>query len=283
MQEEREKTGELAEFLRTRRARLSPEQAGLPAGGRRRTPGLRRAEVAILAGISVDWYTWLEQGRDIQVSTQVLDSLSRALQLSDIERRHLFLLAAGHVPPNAHAPQNEVSRLMQDFVDRQGECPAYVVNSRWDVVAWNRAAVLVFGDYEAMPARERNSLWRLFTADYARRMLGDSWETNARHRLAQFRANYAHAVGDPGWEELIEDLHQNSKEFREWWPLHQVINVPEGEKLLHHPIAGSLRFGHLSFRATDAVDLQVTVNLPLDGSTADKMKGLLSAFTAGPT
>ncbi|MGY5484366.1 helix-turn-helix transcriptional regulator [Paenibacillus sp. ALE2] len=277
MQEERVKTGELAEFLRTRRARLTPEQVGLPSGERRRTPGLRRAEVAILTGISVDWYTWLEQGRDIRVSIQVLDSLSRALRMNDIERKHLFLLAAGHLPPSNQAPQNKVSRLLQDFLDRQGESPAFVVNSRWDVVAWNQAAILVFGDYEAMSARDRNSIWRLFTTNNAKRMLGDSWEANAKHRLAQFRANYANTVGDPWWGEFIEDLHQQSKEFQEWWPLHQVINVPEGEKLLNHPVVGSLRFGHLSFQAMDSVDLQVTVNIPLDTPTIERMRKLLSA------
>lgn len=278
MQGEREKTGQLAEFLRIRRASLTPEQVDLPPGERRRTPGLRRAEVAALAGISVDWYTWLEQGRDIQVSIQVLDNLSRALRLNDFERKHLFLLAVGHLPPNQYAPQNNVSRLLQDFLDRQGESPAFVVNSRWDIVAWNQAAVLVYGDYESMSARERNSIWRLFTTDYARQMLGDSWEANAKLRLAQLRANYANKVGDPWWEEFIEDLNQQSKEFREWWPLHHVINVPEGEKLLHHPVAGTLRLGHLSLQAIDSVDLQVTVNIPLDPPTTEKIKKLLSGL-----
>lgn len=274
MQEEREKARQLAEFLRTRRAALTPEQVGLPSGERRRTPGLRRAEVAMLAGISVDWYTWLEQGREIQVSTQVLDSLSRALRLNDIERKHLFLLAAGHLPPNQYSPQQNVSQLLQEFLDRQGECPAFVVNSRWDVIAWNQAARLVYGDYEAMSARERNSVWRLFTTKHAKQLLTDGWETNAKLRLAQFRTNYANQVGDPWWEQLIMELHQQSEEFREWWPLHHVIDVPEGEKLLHHPLAGSLRFGHLSFQALDSVDLQVTINIPLDPSTTDKMKKL---------
>ncbi|MDU4694489.1 MAG: helix-turn-helix transcriptional regulator [Paenibacillus sp.] len=276
MQEEREKARQLAEFLRTRRAALTPEQVGLPSGVRRRTPGLRRAEVAMLAGISVDWYTWLEQGREIQVSTQVLDSLSRALRLNDIERKHLFLLAAGHLPPNQYSPQQNVSRLLQEFLGRQGESPAFVVNSRWDVIAWNQAARFVYGDYEAMSARERNSLWRLFTTNQAKQLLADGWETNAKLRLAQFRTNYANHVGDPWWEQFIEDLHQQSEKFREWWPLHHVIDVPEGEKRLYHPLAGSLRFGHLSFQALDSVDLQVTVNIPLDPSTTDKMKKLCS-------
>ncbi|NGZ76572.1 helix-turn-helix transcriptional regulator [Saccharibacillus alkalitolerans] len=275
MREESKKTKPLAEFLRTRRARLTPEQVGLPVGGRRRTQGLRREEVAVLAGISVDWYTWLEQGRDIQVSAQVLDSLSRTLRLDPQERRHLFLLAAGHPPAERHEPQLEVSPLLQMFLDRQGDSPAFAVNARWDIVGWNRAAALVFGDYEAMSARERNTIWRLFTTEYARRLLGEQWEQNARHRLAQFRANYAHAAGDPWWEEMIADLQACSGEFREWWPLHQVLHAPEGEKRLMHPTAGILRFGHLSLQAIDSADLQVTVNLPLDAETRERMKRLL--------
>ncbi|AJY75679.1 helix-turn-helix transcriptional regulator [Paenibacillus beijingensis] len=275
MQGEEQRARQLAEFLRTRRARLNPDQVGLPSGGRRRTPGLRRAEVAVLAGVSVDWYTWLEQGRDIQVSIQVLDSITRALRLDDNERRHLFLLATGHLPPENHEPQNSVSLMLQDFLDRQGECPAFVTNSRWDIVAWNRAASLIFGDYERMSPRERNSIWRLFTSKYAKQLLRDDWEKNAKRRLAQFRASYGNTMGDSWWTGMIEALNAQSEEFRQWWPLHNVLNTPEGEKLLYHPTVGSLRFGHLSFQASDSASLQVTVNIPLDDPTKEKMKRLL--------
>ncbi|MDO3409755.1 helix-turn-helix transcriptional regulator [Saccharibacillus sp. CPCC 101409] len=277
MKGSQDKMKELGEFLRTRRARLTPEQLGLPSTGTRRTPGLRRAEVAVLAGISIDWYTWLEQGRDIRVSDQVLESLARTLQLSGSERRHLFLLAAGHLPREEREPQSGVGPLLQRFLDEQGASPAFVVNSRWDVVGWNRAAALVFGDYEAMGARERNSVWRLFTTPYARQLLGERWEENSKHRLAQFRANYARAAEEPWWTEMIEDLSRTSEEFREWWPLHEVVHAPEGEKRLYHPAAGRLRFGHLSFQAMDSVDLQVTVNLPLDEDTRERMNKLLGS------
>lgn len=277
MQGEERRSIQLAQFLQTRRARLSPKQAGLPSGGRRRTPGLRRAEVAYLAGVSVDWYTWLEQGRDIQASAQVLESVARALQLDRDERKHLFLLAYGHLPPEHHDPQITVSPLLQNFLDRQGDSPAFVTNSRWDIVAWNRAACFVFGDYGKMTAREKNSVWRMYTSSYVRQLLQDEWEHNARRRLAQFRAGYGKFVGDPWWSEMIEALSRVSTEFREWWPQHDVQNAPEGRKIIYHPIAGTLYFEHLSFQAIDSADLQVTVNIPMNESTSERMRKQLGA------
>ncbi|TXK80365.1 helix-turn-helix transcriptional regulator [Paenibacillus sp. N3.4] len=277
MQEHQQRAKQLAEFLQTRRARLTPEQVGLFSGGRRRTPGLRRVEVALLAGVSVDWYTWLEQGRKVQVSTQALDSVSRVLQLEVYERRHLFLLATGQLPSETHEPQNHVSPTLQRFLDRQEECPAFVTNARWDVVAWNNAASLVYGQYETMSSRERNTVWQLFTTDYAKQLLREDWEVNAKSRLAQFRSSYGNHVGDPWWTEMIEALHQQSEDFQQWWRLHNVLNTPEGEQLLDHPKVGLLRFEHLSFQATDVTELQITINIPIDDQTAHKMKKLLRA------
>jgi transcriptional regulator with XRE-family HTH domain len=135
---------ELAQFLRTRRARISPEQAGLPNGGRQRTPGLRRAEVAQLSGVSVDWYTWLEQARNIQVSPQVLDSIARSLQLDSNERKHLFILALQQLPASDLTPiENTISPTLQNFLDLQGTSPAYVTDQRLNIVAWNRAASII--------------------------------------------------------------------------------------------------------------------------------------------
>lgn len=275
---EHNRAKQLGQFLQTRRARLTPEQAGLEPGGRRRTPGLRRSEVAYLAGVSVDWYTWLEQGREINVSAQVLESVSRALRLDDNERRHLYILATGYEPTAGREPQREVSPLLQSLLDRQGECPAFVSNSRWDIVGWNRAACAVLGDYGLMSDRERNSLWRLFTSDDTRAMFRDGWEKSARRRLAQFRANYGRFVGDPWWSGMIEELKAASPEFREWWPQHEVLDAPEGYKTIYHPEVGALNFDHLSFSVIDSTDLQLTVNLPLDQATADKLKKLLKSY-----
>ncbi len=145
-----ERLRELAQFLRTRRARMTPEQAGLPTEGRRRTPGLRRSEVALLAGISVDWYTWLEQGRNIQVSSQVLESIARALQLDADEKKHLFLLALQQYPAVSGEAAAEITPALQRFLDLQGTSPAYVTDQRLNIVGWNRIASIIYGEYETM-------------------------------------------------------------------------------------------------------------------------------------
>jgi transcriptional regulator with XRE-family HTH domain len=271
----RERLQELAQFLKTRRARITPEQAGLPAAGRRRTAGLRRGEVAMLSGISVDWYTWLEQGRDIQVSAQVLESIARTLQLDAAERKHLFLLAQQRLPADIATAESAVSPHVQRFLDRQGASPALVTDQRLNVVAWNRIASLLYGDYEKMPARDRNHVWRTFTSPYIRQLLRENWENHARHRLAQFRAHYGKFAGDPWWMEMIEELKRASEEFRAWWPRHDVLSGPEGKKINYHPKAGRIEFDQISLAVTDAPHLTVTINVPSDEDTSAKLEKLL--------
>ncbi|MCS7460465.1 helix-turn-helix transcriptional regulator [Paenibacillus doosanensis] len=273
-----ERRQELAQFLRSRRARLSPEQAGLFAGGRRRTPGLRRGEVAQLSGVSVDWYTWLEQARDIQVSSQVLESIARALQLDSNERRHLFLLALQQLPADAAQPEHEISPTLQSFLDLQGVSPAYVSDQRLTIVAWNRMASLIYGDYASMTERERNSVWRTFTSPYVRQLLQDRWEAHARHRLAHFRALYGKFAGDPWWLEMIGELNKVSPEFRDWWPQHDVLNGPEGRKINVHPAAGRLVFDQISFAVLDAPHLTATINIPSqEDETISNLQKLIKA------
>lgn len=264
---------ELADFLRTRRARMSPRQAGLPEDGRRRTPGLRRSEVAQLSGMSVDWYTWLEQARPIQVSTQVLESLSRALRLDANERKHLYLLALRQLPADSLQRESQVSERLQKFLDQQGIYPAVVYDPRLTIVGWNESACKVYGDYPKMSERQRNSVWRMFTDPYFREALREGWEGKVRLRLAQFRANYGLFAGDPWWTEFIEELSEASPEFREWWPQHDVLESSEGSKRLYHPVAGELAFDHISLRPADAPDLSVTVHIPL-GDTDARMRAL---------
>jgi hypothetical protein len=267
---------ELAQFLRTRRARISPEQAGLPIGGRRRTPGLRRGEVAQLSGVSVDWYTWLEQARNIQVSSQVLDSIARALQLDSNERKHLFTLALQQLPADVTPVKNIISQTLQSFLDLQGTAPAYVTDQRLNIVAWNRAASIIYGNYEGMSTRERNTVWRTFISPYVRQLLQENWEIHARHRLAHFRASYGKFAGDPWWMELIEELNRASAEFRAWWPQHDVLNGPEGKKINHHPTAGLLVFDQISFLESDSCHLTVTINIPANDDTISKLSKLIS-------
>jgi hypothetical protein len=267
---------ELGDFLRTRRARLTPEDLGLPHGSRRRAPGLRRAEVALLAGVSVDWYTWLEQGRPITVSTQVLEGLVQALHLNGNEREHLFFLALQQ-PPLARATEMEtVSPTLQHFLDHQGLSPAFVNGRRWDVIAWNETARVVFGDFEQMTTFERNTVWRLFTSQAHRQMLVD-WEGHARRVLAQFRSTYGRYPGDPRLTELIQDLMLRSPEFRAWWPDHEVLGTPEGKKTFNHPQLGTLMFEHLTFQVFDAPELKVNVYTPLEeADTPAKLAQFLS-------
>lgn len=274
-QAHRERLQELAQFLKTRRDRLTPEQAGLPSEGRRRTPGLRRGEVAQLSGVSVDWYTWLEQGRDIQVSAQVVESIARALQLDTDERKHFYRLALQQLPSGQAPAENVITIQLQRFLDRQGASPAYVTDPQLNIVGWNKAACLIYGDYEAMTLRERNSVWRTFTSPYVRQLLRENWENHARHRLAQFRASYGDYIGDSGWIELIEDVSRVSEEFRAWWSRHDVLSGPEGRKIIHHPSAGLLVFEQLLFHAADSPHLVVTVNLPADEETEGKVRELL--------
>lgn len=234
----RTRLGELAQFLKTRRARLTPEQAGLPNEGRRRTPGLRRGEVALLSGVSLDWYTWLEQARDIHVSVQVLDGIAKALQLDSDERRHLHLLALRQLPVDPTPPGNAVSPLLQRYLDLHGTSPAYVMDQRLTIIAWNEAANRIYGNYASMPERERNSVWQTFLSPYARLLLRENWEAHARHRLAQFRAGFGLFAGDPWWMAFIAELNAGSSEFKAWWPEHDVLTGPESKKINHHPTAG---------------------------------------------
>ncbi|MEO8609152.1 MAG: helix-turn-helix transcriptional regulator [Chloroflexota bacterium] len=266
---------ELAEFLRSRRARLSPEQIGLPRGTRRRTPGLRRGEVADLAGVSPEWYTWLEQGRDINVSVQVLESLAAVLQLDDNERAHLFLLALRQPPPVERFSPPTVSYGLQTFLDHLGTTPACVVDARTNVIAGNAAYCAVFGDFSALTEHERNLVWRIFTLPAARQA-NEHWKEIARAYLAQFRAGYGRFINDPWWAQQIAELSAVSPEFRELWEHHDVVNLSEGCKVLKHRLAGELDFDILWLQTVDSSDLRVLIHTPRSAETAAKIGRLLA-------
>ncbi|MCB9459224.1 MAG: helix-turn-helix domain-containing protein [Anaerolineaceae bacterium] len=267
---------ELAEFLRSRRARLQPEHVGLPNGTRRRTPGLRREEVAMLAGVSPEWYTWLEQGRDINVSTQVLESLAHALRLDANEREHLFLLASGQPPPIETYQSPTVSHVIKSFLDQQGTAPACALDVRSNVLAWNAAYGAVFGDYSKLPARERNLFWRIFTNPHSR-VANEHWDELAMGFLAQFRARYGRYINDPWWAQQVADLSAASPEFRELWERHDVGNLSEGQKKIRHQIAGDLCFDTLWLQTIETDALQLLIHVPHDQETAHKIERLLSA------
>ncbi len=268
---------ELGEFLRSRRERLSPEQAGLPRGTRRRTPGLRRGEVAVLAGVSPEWYTWLEQGRDIHVSVQVLESLARVLQLDAVEREHLFLLALRQAPPVETFSPPTVSPTLQYFLDQLGTTPGCAVDSRMNVVAWNDAhrVIFGFGETEAPSGRDRNLVWRLFTRNAQN--INEHWEKLARVYVAQFRAGYGRFINDPWWAEQIAELSEISPQFREMWARHDVINISEGQKMMRHPVVGLMSFDFLWLQTIDSADLRLLLHTPhSEFDTLEKIKQLLT-------
>lgn len=221
---------ELATFLRTRRERLSPHEVGLPSGGRRRTPGLRREEVAALSGVGLTWYTWLEQGRDIGVSTAFLDNLSRVLKLDASERRHLFLLAHERPPTDPGKTWCVVPPLIHRLMDDIPQHPAYVLNLRWDVLAYNERANHLF-NFEQHPPERRNLLWILFT-DPALRKVFSYWDNEAPQILSSFRRDYAQASQETDIRELVDELKKVSPDFNKWWKQHDVHAPCNGTRAL---------------------------------------------------
>ncbi|CAM5504844.1 helix-turn-helix transcriptional regulator [Streptomyces abikoensis] len=260
----------LADFLRSRRERVTPRDAGILPGPRRRTPGLRREEVAQLSGISVTWYTWLEQARDITVSRQVLQSLARVLLLSPAETRHLFALAE---ESPAEAPTAGPTPALQRLVDALDPYPAYLVSPAWDLVAWNRAEAGLLGDPAGWAPADRNLLRFTFLEPRARELLTD-WTAQARALLEQYRANADRNAGDPRFDALTRELSAASEEFRTWWDAHDVADFRPARRRFDHPRLGRLSFDYVKLHAADAPDLSLVACLPADDETAGKLPRL---------
>ncbi|MFC4452540.1 helix-turn-helix domain-containing protein [Deinococcus sonorensis] len=276
-----DRRAELADFLRTRRMRLSPEQVGLGGAGRRRTPGLRREEVALLAETSTTWYTWLEQRRDIRVSAPLLDRLARALLLDHGERTHLFALAGLPLPLSTELHE-DVSPAVERFIHGLSQ-PAYVLGRRWDYLTWNAAAEAVFGSLWLLPPEERNILRRLFL-DPERRLFHTDWHCAAAGLVARFRADSAPFLEEPWMAALIEELQTRSPDFRRLWARHDVRGDPDGLKDFQHPEMGRMIFEHLILRLPDAPDLRVVVYTALpEWDTPAKLQRLLAAPRTPPS
>jgi transcriptional regulator with XRE-family HTH domain len=241
---------ELSDFLRTRRARVAPRDVGIEANGRRRTPGLRREEVAQLAGVGLSWYTWLEQGRDIHPSPHVLDAIARVLGLDAAERAHLFHLARVEMPLAERDYPRQAPADLRAFVDAL-EHPAYVTGPRADILHFNRAAGELTRDFGG----HRNLLSWLFLDPGMRE--SPTWQDTARSVLARFRAEHARRVSDPEFTALIEELTDASPEFRAWWPRHEVLTEQSGTKTIR-----GARYHHLQSTPTSAPDLRLTIYVP---------------------
>ncbi|MCI2417080.1 helix-turn-helix transcriptional regulator [Saccharopolyspora sp. K220] len=266
---------ELADFLRTRRARIGPDEVGLPVGARRRTPGLRREEVAQLAAVSPTWYTWLEQGRDVRPSAQVLEGIAEVLRLDFAERSYLFQLARGEAPPTLPPRQEPVPDYLRRLVEHLA-APAYLTNRRLDVLVWNAAASAVLGDFGQVPAEQRNSIWLVFT-DPRRRTLLAEWQEVAQHLVALLRAASGYYAEDPRFAELVSALIDASPEFRKWWPDHDVAGRGAGRKLLNHPTAGRLALDHTTLVPDEAPELHLVLYTPADEATEAKLAKLRAA------
>lgn len=251
---------QLAEFLKLRRARLSPTDFGFRETARRRTPGLRREELAAAAGIGLTWYTALEQAKPIRVSAGFLDNLAKALRLSDAERGHLFALAH-HRPPPVSAVAGRRPAALQSLLDRI-ESPAYLRTVWFDVCAWNTANTRCFGDFATVPERDRNVLRLLFTRDYHRRVMPD-WETDAAALVAKFRLALAEAAEPAPFQALADDLLAASVDFRRLWAAHEVSNLGEGVTRLISPRHGAISFQHHTLVPEAAPDLRLVVFTPV--------------------
>jgi transcriptional regulator with XRE-family HTH domain len=273
-----ERRSELSDFLRTRRARINPSDVGLADGARRRTPGLRREEVALLANIGTTWYTRLEQGLPINVSADVLDGIARALRLTSDERRHLHLLA-GFGPSAPGHEEERVSELVSRVLAALEPVPAYVRGRRWDVLAWNRSADAL-SDFSGAVGPARNLVWRLFRDPNVRCRLGDP-QCAMRRTVAQFRAVAAKYPQDPAFNELIDDLRTNSAEFRELWAQHDVLGNADGLKRYVHPELGELILDFTSFGVPGDGDMRLVVLTAAPGSeTEEKLRRLCPAVAA---
>ena len=269
---------ELSDFLRNRRGRIAPADVGLPATNRRRTPGLRREEVAQLAGVSATWYTWLEQKRPIGVSSGVLENLARVLRLDPVERMQLFQLALRQPVLDSSVKTETVSPLLRRLLDQTDSIPAFILGRRWDVLAWNRGAQAFFVDFEQVPTTERNMLWLMFTNPALHSLVVD-WRMRAQDTLARFRTDYGRHAGEEHFVQLVERLKSVSPEFAQWWPRHDILPMTEGRNAYDHPLAGRMIVENTMFSVVDSPELRLVVFLAAAASNSiAKMKKIVAAF-----
>jgi transcriptional regulator with XRE-family HTH domain len=270
----------LGAYLKDRRAKLDPVAFGFSAE-RRRTPGLRREEVAQRANISPTWYTWLEQGRGGSPSADVLDRIARALMLTDLEREHLFLLGLGHPPEARYRKDEGVTPRLQRVLDALEPCPALIRTATWDVVAWNRAVAVMLTDYGALPPEQRNILRSIFLDPRARAVQYD-WESVARFVLGAFRIDAVRAGAAAEVEPLVEELCRLSPEFKAMWRDNDIRHHGEGVKHIKHPLLGPVAFEYSAFAVDGRSDLSMVVYNPIAAADIDRIRSLIGEPKAAP-
>ncbi|MEV5382692.1 helix-turn-helix transcriptional regulator [Streptomyces sp. NPDC052721] len=262
---------ELAAFLRSRRERITPEQVGLPRGARRRTPGLRREEVAHLSAVGVTWYTWLEQARDIQVSVQVLDALARALRLDASERAHLFQLA-GATDPTPAATCPSVTPALREMLTGLEPIPACIQNSRYDILAYNRTYGRLLGDLDAVPPEDRNCMLLVHTDKEWQAAVVHLEETQ-RLMAARLRAALAGHLGEPAWKMLLKRLEE-SPAFRENWQRYEVVDTRSKTKEFLNPYVGHLSLEHTDLWLAPEVGARMVTYTPRNEETRERLEKL---------
>src|ERR1700754_2892294 len=263
----------LGTYLKDRRARLDPATFGF-SSARRRTPGLRREEVAQRANVSATWYTWLEQGRGGAPSADVLDRIARAMMLTDVEREHLFLLALGRPPEVRYRKGEGVTPRLQRVLDALDPSPALVRTATWDVVAWNRAATVMLTDYGSLPPEQRNILRFVFLDPRVRAAQYD-WESVARFVVGAFRVDAARAGAASEVQPLVDELCRLSPEFKAMWRDNDVRSHGEGVKHIRHPILGPIAFEYSAFAVDGRPDLSMVVYNPATSEDGEKIKSML--------
>lgn len=267
----------LSAFLKSKRSKINPQSVGLPMGTRRRTPGLRREEVAQIAGVSTTWYTWLEQGRDIKVSSSVLEAIATALQLNNDERKYLFDLA---LEANQNVSQQEIQQTkippsLEKILSELKHCPTYITDRHFQIVGWNRAAAHVFLDFEEIPWEQRNLIRLVFTRKELR-ALAVNWEHFVKGFLAIFRAYYGQYVGDEWYNRFLEEMTEFHPDFHSLWQESQVSIAPEVQIEFRHAKAGKMLFNLTSLQIQGDMDLRCSVFTPVEESTTEsKLKRLM--------
>jgi transcriptional regulator with XRE-family HTH domain len=264
----------LGTFLRDRRARMDAAAFGF-SGGRRRTPGLRREEVAQRANISATWYTWLEQGRGGAPSADVLNRIAGGLMLTEPEREHLFVLGLGHPPEATYRASDEVTPRLQRVLDALEFSPAIVKTPTWDVVAWNAAAATLLTDYATLPRDQRNILRLMFT-NASIKAAQEDWLNVARYVVGTFRADAARAGAGAEIAQLVEELSRLSPEFDALWRDNNVARHADGLKRLHHPVHGLLELEFSAFAVDGRPELGMIVYNPASPETAQRIRSWMA-------
>ncbi len=266
---------ELGKFIKSKREKISPTQVGFYYGKRRRTPGLKREEVAQLANVSLTWYTWLEQGRDIKVSEQVLESIGNALLLNETEMLYIFSLSQMTVPKGKSKSKkmNLISNPVQIILDKLEPYPSFASDQYWNVIGWNKIAKRIFGDFDHMNSRERNTIWRMFTFSEYRSLFMD-WEMVSQWIVAQYRLSCINFMNDSWYKNFIDDLMKQSDEFKQLWLDHNVTYEDDFRKRMNVESLGMLLFDFTSFDVSTSPNIKIAIHTPANQETMEKLNTL---------